>query len=106
MEEIDLEDLAMGIKPKKAMSKEAPKKLSPKAKTKMKEIEAIIADIESMSIMDYKGMKPQDRKALKKAYDELGDMCYTAKSLIREACSPEEMQGKGKMSAFIMDEDW
>jgi len=84
--ELSMEDLSMGLRPK-MQEKEA--KVTPSTAAILKSIEKIIAGIEGKSINDYKKMAKQDRKALRTNYSELTDACYTAKSLIREACEKE-----------------
>lgn len=80
--EIEMEDLAMGIKPKAKPSA----KLKKDTKDTIAVIDKIIAGVESEAIADYKKYPEADKRALIKAYDKLSDTCYTAKNLIREAC--------------------
>jgi hypothetical protein len=101
MEDISLEDIAMGIMPKKAKDK----KVSAATLASIKAIMSIIKGVEGKSIADYKKLPMQDKKALMKAYDELGDACYTAKSLIRESRTEEEKKNsRGSIGIMMSDE--
>ena len=102
MEDISLEDIARGIMPKKAKDK----KLTTGTTATIKSIIAIIEEIEGKSVSSYKKLETQDKKALKKAYEELTDACYTAKTLIREsATEEEERMRKGRLGMSVMMDD-
>lgn len=105
MEDISLEDIAMGIMPKKAKGK----KLATGTTATIKSIMAIIEEIEGKSVSSYKKLETQDKKALKKAYEELSDACYMAKTLIRESATEEEERmnkGRSGMSGMMDDDEW
>ena len=87
----DMEDLAMGIKPRK----EKAVKLKAGTKATIKAMGIIIEGIESESIADYKKLPEADKRALRKEYDKLADACYTARNLIREACNNDDSKKNG-----------
>ena len=104
MEDISLEDIAMGIMPKKAKGK----KLATSTTATIKSIMAIIEEIEGKSVSIYKKLETQDKKALRKAYEELSESCYMAKTLIRESATEEEermRKGRLGMSVMMSDDD-
>lgn len=104
MEDISLEDIARGIMPAKAKSK----KLSTSTTATIKGIMTIIEELEGKSVSSYKKLETQDKKALKKAYEELSDACYMVKTLIRESATEEEermRKGRLGMSVMMSDDD-
>jgi hypothetical protein len=101
MEDISLEDIAMGIMPKKAKGK----KLATSTTATIKSIMAIIEEIEGKSVSIYKKLETQDKKALRKAYEELSESCYMAKTLIRESATEEERMRKGRLGMSVMMSD-
>lgn len=92
----ELEDLAMGIKP----AKKEKVKLGKGTEATLAAIKKIIEGIESESIADYKKYPKADQKALRKAYHELSEACYTARTLIREACDMEDKADKPLMEDY------
>ena len=106
MDNITLEDLAMGKRPKEVMGKKA-EKVSPKVEAELKKLNSIVSAAEAKSIKTYKGLNATELKVLLKAYDEIQDTMYRLKEMSREAMKPLKAkmragEGKGKNSPCVM----
>ena len=92
MEEISLEDLALGILPKKSKKGTKPEPVSTTVAANVKKMAAMALKQESMSIKALKKNNKTELKMLLKAADKLQDALYRAKEMIREAA---KIHGEG-----------
>lgn len=85
MEELTLEQLAMGELPTKMKDGKKPDPVSNKVLAEIKRVAAIVDGIDGKSVKDLKKLNPTELKALLKAYDKTQDALYRAKEMVREA---------------------
>ena len=94
MQEISLEDLAMGKLPKKDNKGNKTEPMSDSVKAKIKKVATIVDNIDGMSVKSLKKYNKTELKAMLKAYDKTQDALYRAKEMIREAL-PKDKMGMG-----------
>lgn len=104
MEEIDLEELAMGNLPKKIEGKKA-EPVSDKVKMQIKKLAKMVTDSEGVSIKDLKKLNATELKLMMKASSKLVDSIYRTKEMIREAMPKEAKKGRKGMGSYPV-EDW
>ena len=103
MEDISLEDLAMGKLPKKIGGKKV-EPVSDKVKAQVKKIAKMVETSEGVSIKDLKKLNSTELKLMMKASNKLQDSLYRTKEMIREAM-PKEARKKGG-NGYPLTEDW
>ena len=97
MDELNLEDLAMGKLPKKNKKGEKPMPLGDKVKSKLKKVESFVNEADAASVKTFKGYNKSELKALCKAYNELQDTLYRLKDTIRAAMPKDDKGGYNGM---------
>ena len=101
-EDMGMEDMAMGERPKKKMKKAEKKEpVSDAAKAKIKKIMAIVEASEGMSVKALKKFNKTELKMMCKAHQKLQDASYRIKDMIREAMPKES--GKGRHELMMDD---
>lgn len=104
LNELSLEDIAMGKRPTKVMGEKA-EKVSPIVDTEIKKLAGIIADAEGKSIKSFKALNLTELKMLLKTYDAIQDTMYRLKEMTREAVKPLAPKGNGKMAISMVGYD-
>lgn len=105
MEDISLEDLAMGKLPKKVNGKKA-EPVSDKVKMQVKKLAKMVTDAEGISIKDLKKLNSTELKLIMKASSKLVDSIYRTKEMIREAMPKETGKGRKGMEMSVPDWDY
>lgn len=100
MEDISLEDLAMGVMPKKNKKGEKPEPVSSTVQAKVKKMANMALMQEGLSVKALKKLNKTELKLLCKAAGKLQDVLYRTKEQLR-AAMPKD--GKGKSFMVEMD---
>jgi len=97
-EELTLEDIAMGKKPKKNRKGEKPDPVSDAVMAEIKKMAAMVKKAESKSVASFKKYNKTELKMLLKAYNEVQDNLYRIKEMARDA-----MPKDGKMKGISVE---
>ena len=89
MEEISLEDLAMGKLPKKNNKGEKPEPLSTSTKNEVGKFAKLIDNIDGKSVKSLRKLNKTELKAVCKAAGKAQDALYRYKEMLREAMPKE-----------------
>ena len=93
MDELSLEDLAMGKLPKTTKKGEKPAPLSKSTQLEVGKLAKIIDSIDGKSVKDLRKLNTTELKALCVAANKAQDALYRYKEMIREAKPKEKSKG-------------
>jgi len=98
MKEVSLEDLAMGVIPKKDYKGKKTMPVSTTVKSRVKKMADIAIMQESLSIKALKKFNKTELHMMLKAADELQESLYRTKGMIREAMPKESRDGESRVA--------
>ncbi|RLF65348.1 MAG: hypothetical protein DRN30_04120 [Thermoplasmata archaeon] len=101
VEDISLEDLAMGVMPKKNAQGEKTEPVSAEVTAELKKMAAMVKKAESKSVASFKKYNKTELSMLIKGYNEVQDNLYRVKEMARDARKGKTGGKRSNMMASI-----